>query len=135
MTNTLVLDASALVAMLADAGPTGDWVATRARHSHLAAPALAVVETANVLRRQQLAGRLERTEATLAHHDLLAMPVQLWPYLAIADRAWELRDTLTTYHASYVALAEMLDAPLLTLDKRLARTGGSTCTFLTPPED
>ena len=134
MTEPLVLDSSAIVALLVDAGPAGDWVASTSREGFLAAPALALFETANILRRQQLARRLERAEANLAHRDLLTLPLQLWPYPALAGRAWDLRGTLTTYDASYVALAERLGARLVTLNHRLARASGPTCTILTPPQ-
>ena len=133
MTTTLVLDSSAIVALLVDGGTTGDWVASTLRSNQLAAPELAMFETANVLRRQQLAGRLERVEATLAHEDVLSLPLQLWPYLPLATRIWELRDTLTVYDASYVALAELLGAPLITLDSRLRRASGPRCNIVTPP--
>jgi predicted nucleic acid-binding protein len=133
VTVALVLDSSAIVALLADGGPAGDWIAASTAQASLAAPSLAVVETANVLRRQQLAGRLEPVEATLAHNDLLDLPLQPWPYDAVASRAWELRGTLTAYDASYVALAELLDADLVTLDHRLAGASGPRCTIRTPP--
>ncbi len=135
MTSSYVLDSSAIVALLVDGGATGDWVAATAEHGFLATPTLAMFETANVLRRHQLAGRLERVEATLAHRDLLSLPLQLWPYHPFADRAWELRETLSAYDASYVALAELLGAPLVTLDRRLSRASGPTCTILTPPRE
>lgn len=133
MTDTLVLDSSAVVALLVDGGPAGEWVASTVRKGFLAAPELAMYETANVLRRQQRAGRLERVEATLAHQDLLSLPLQLWPYLPLAGRAWELRETLTAYDASYVSLAELLGAPLVTLDTRIQRASGPNCAILTPP--
>lgn len=133
MTHTLVLDSSAIVAVLADGGPVGDWVAETVADAFLAAPSLAIFETANILRRQQLGGRLEPVEATLAHRQLTTLPLQLWSYAAMADRAWELRATLTSYDASYVALAELLDADLVTLDRRLGRANGPACTIVTPP--
>jgi predicted nucleic acid-binding protein len=133
VTDTLVLDSSALVALLADDGPAGTWVAAGVENAFLAAPALAVFEAANVLRRLQLAGRLEPVEASLAHDGLLALPLQLWPYDVIAGRAWELRGTLTAYDASYVALAELIAADLVTLDHRVARASGPRCTIRTPP--
>jgi len=133
MSEPLVLDSSAIVALLVDAGPAGDWVASTVRKVWLAAPELAMFETANVLHRQQLAGRLERVEATLAHQDLLSLPLQLWPYLPLADRAWELRESVTAYDASYIALAELLGAAMITLDHKLQRASGPTCTILTPP--
>lgn len=133
MSGTLVLDSSAIVALLADGGPAGEWAAATAEDAFLAAPTLAVFEAANILRRQLLAGRLDAVEASLVHDDLLALPLQLWPYAAVAGRAWQLRGTLTAYDASYVALAELLDADVLTLDKRLARASGPRCAIRTPP--
>ena len=56
-----------------------------------------------------------------------------WPHHKLAARAWELRGSVTYYDASYVALAELLDAPLVTLDRRLAQAHGPRCAFLTPP--
>ena len=132
MSEPLVLDSSAIVALLVDAGPAGDWVASTVRKGWLAAPELAMFETANVLRRQQLAGRLERVEATLAHQELLSLPLQLWPYLPLADRAWELRESVTAYDASYIALAELLGTAMITLDHKLQRASGPKCTILTP---
>ncbi|HEX6578131.1 MAG TPA: type II toxin-antitoxin system VapC family toxin [Jiangellaceae bacterium] len=132
MTGSLVLDASALIALLVDAGGNGDWVANTVGSAQIAAPELALFETADVLRRQQLRGDLEPVEATLAHNDLLALPLQLWPYAVISDRAWELRGSMTIFDASYMALAEFLDASVLTLDGRLAGANGQRCPVLTP---
>ena len=50
----------------------------------------------------------------------------------IADRTWQLRHNLTSYDASYVATAELLGAPLATLDMRVTTTPGATCDFVTP---
>lgn len=129
----LVVDASAAVALLADAGEAGDWAAARLRGSALAAPDLMPYEASNILRRQQLAGALDSTSATLAHNDLMALPVDLYPYIALADRAWQLRDNLTIYDASYVALAELLAATLVTLDIRLSRAAGPRCSIAAYP--
>jgi predicted nucleic acid-binding protein len=133
VTDRLVLDSSALVALLVDAGDDGDWVASTVGASPIAAPDLVLFEAGNVLRRRQLRGDLEPVEATLAHNDLLALPLQLWPYTAISERAWDLRGSLTIYDASYVALAELLDAPVVTLDERLAGANGQRCPVLIPP--
>ncbi|MDP9394884.1 MAG: type II toxin-antitoxin system VapC family toxin [Actinomycetota bacterium] len=133
MTAALVLDASALVALLADGGDMGEWVASEVAAKRLAAPELVLYEVANVLRRQARHGVLEAAEATSAHADLLALPIELWPYEPLAERAWALRDNVTVYDAVYVALAELLTAPLLTLDERLSRATGPRCRVLTPP--
>lgn len=71
-------------------------------------------------------------DAADAHQQLRELPVDWWGYSALADRTWSLRHNVTTYDASHVALAEMLDAPLVTLDRRLARAPGIRCEVLTP---
>lgn len=91
-----------------------------------------MLETANILRRQQLAGRLDTIQASNAHDALLALPLQLWPYTVLARRSWQLRSTLTIYDASYVALAERLGAAVVTLDARLSRASGPRCPILLP---
>lgn len=131
----VVVDASAVVGLLADRGALGDWIARQATGRRLVAPWLMPFEAGNSLRRRQLSGRLDAAAATSAHGVLLAMRIELWPHSRLATRTWALRDAVTYYDASYVALAELLDAPLLTLDRRLARAPGPTCVFLTPPED
>jgi predicted nucleic acid-binding protein len=128
----LVLDASALVAVLADSGPVGEAAAGRLAGYALAAPELLPVETANVLRRLEVTGRVSAETAALAHGDLLDLPVQLWPYAALAPAAWRLRGSLTLYDAAYVALAAQLGVPLLTLDQRLARTASTSCEVVVP---
>lgn len=130
---TVVPDSSALVALLVDAGDVGDWVADMARDTALAAPHLVLFEAANILRRQQLRGDIDATTATLAHQDLLALPIQLWPYSALAERAWQLRANVTNYDAAYVALAEHLGTSVVTLDGRLTRATGIRCAVHLPP--
>jgi predicted nucleic acid-binding protein len=123
----VVMDASAVVAMLADDGGAGQWAAAHVRGAGLAAPDLMPYEAANILRRHVLAGILDASAAALAHGDLADLPVDLYPYGALADRAWELRANVTVYDAAYIALAELIEAPLLTLDARLARAPGPLC--------
>lgn len=127
----MVVDASAIVALLTAEARVGDWVAHLCHGATLAAPELMMFEVANVLRRHELAGLLDATSARLAHQDLLDLAVQRWPYPALADRAWKLRATLTVYDAAYAALAELLDAPLVTLDARISRAIGPRCNILT----
>lgn len=125
-----MIDSSALVALLADAGPAGTWVAEAIAGATLAAPSLAPFEAANILRRQAAAGAIDHTQATLAHADLVALPIELWPYAPLADRAWELRQNATIYDATYLALAELVAATVVTLDSRLARAPGPSCPIL-----
>lgn len=123
----IVMDASAVVAMLADIGAAGEWSTAQATGAYLAAPDLMPYEAANILRRHVLAGILDASAATLAHADLTALPLHVWPYSALAERAWVLRDNLTIYDAACVALAELLGVPLVTLDAGLARASGLQC--------
>jgi len=123
----VVVDASTVVAALVDNGPDGRWAERVLLSGDLAAPQLLPAEVGNVLRRAALAGHISADAATLAHADLQALRVGLFPYEPFADRIWELRANVTAYDAWYVALAEFLDCPLATLDLRLARAPGITC--------
>jgi predicted nucleic acid-binding protein len=129
---TLVIDASVLVAALVDSGPDGEWAAAAIGDHELAAPHLMPIEAANILRRAALAGDITADSASLAHGDLIELRVELWPYAPLAERCWQLRQNVTTYDGTYVALAELLDAPLATLDLGLAAAPGPRCRFTTP---
>lgn len=123
----LVVDASVLAVALADDGPDGDVARTRLRSETLAAPEVVDLEVTSVLRRQNGAGLLDARRAQLAMGDLAALPMRRAPHVPLLARCWELRHNLTAYDAAYVALAEALDATLLTGDRRLARAAGPTC--------
>jgi predicted nucleic acid-binding protein len=129
---SVVIDASAVVAVLVDTGPKGRWVEGVIAANALAAPHLMPVEVANVLRRTVSARQISADVGALAHASLLGLPVELFAYEVHAGRVWELRSNLTCYDAWYVALAEALDVPLVTLDRRLAASAGPRCTFLQP---
>lgn len=128
-----VVDASVLVAVLVDSEHDGPWAEEAISTGPLAAPEQALVEATNILRRQELRDILTRLEATAAHRDLLRLDLDLYPFTPFADRVWELRANLTSYDAWYVALAEALDWPLLTLDRRISRATGPLCQVVTPP--
>lgn len=130
---TVVIDASAVMAGLVDRDPSGDWARELWEAGELAAPHLLPVEVANALRRLVSSGDAEASTAAGALGDLAAVPVELYPFEGLAERVWELRGSLTAYDAWYVALAEALEAPLATLDRRLMRAPGPRCTFWTPP--
>ena len=93
----------------------------------LAAPELIDLETVSVLRRQVGVGALDTRRATLALRDLVELPLRRAPHGPLLARCWELRENLTVYDASYVALAELLDVALLTADARLAAAPGLRC--------
>lgn len=130
---TLVVDASFVVAALVDSGEIGAWAEDLLMGDHVAAPHLMPVEAASILRRAAAAGQITTDTASLAHADLLDIRAALYPYAPLAGRAWDLRDNLTTYDAWYVALAEVLDARVATLDGALARATGPRCEFVVPP--
>ncbi len=130
---TLVVDASAIVAALVDDGPIGSWAASVLDGESIAAPHLMPVEAANILRRAAKSGDISGETATLAHEDLLDLRVDLVPYEPHAHRVWQLRANLSCYDAWYVAVAEALDVPLLTLDRAMARAPGLRCRWLLPP--
>jgi predicted nucleic acid-binding protein len=130
----LVVDASLVVAALIDSGKDGTWALELLATGQLAAPHLMPVEAANILRRAVLSGQVSADAAALAHADLLALRIELFPYGPFADRVWELRGNLTSYDAWYVAVAETLDAKLATLDARLSRAQGPRCLFEIPAQ-
>jgi predicted nucleic acid-binding protein len=121
----IVVDASVLIEalLLTVAAPT---VRRRlfASGETLHAPHLIDVEVVQALRRYQLAGRLDAERGRVALAQLAAFPIRRYPHDALLPRVWALRANLTAYDAVYVALAEVLDAPLLTRDRRLAAAPG-----------
>lgn len=125
-------DASAVAAVLLDAGPDGRWATDALTGADLAAPSLLAFETANIIRRHELAVLITADQAAQAHSDLMELAIEQWPYELLATRAWQLRPNLTTYDAAYVALAELIGAPLVTLDRRIERAPGLRCRILTP---
>lgn len=127
-----VVDASVLVAALVDTGPHGEWAEDILARGALHAPELARVEATNILRRLERAKEIMTPEANAAHEDLMQLNLELFSFDPFADRVWELRHTITSYDAWYVAVAEALELPLATLDERLAKANGVTCDFLTP---
>lgn len=132
MTQRVVCDASAVVAVLLDAGPAGRWATDALTGADLAAPSLLPFEAADIIRRHELAALITADQAAQAHSDLLDLAIEQWPYDLLAPRAWQLRKNLTTYDASYVALAELLDTAIVTLDRRIARAPGLCCAVATP---
>lgn len=129
---TVVADASVVVSALVDDGPTGRWAEELLARESLSAPHLLPVEVANVLRRASASGGLSDDVSSLAHADLLDLRVELVPYALVSDRVWELRSSVTAYDAWYVAVAELLEAPLVTLDRKLATAPGPRCRFVLP---
>jgi predicted nucleic acid-binding protein len=87
-------------------------------------PHLLDAEVAQVLRRYAANGEIDAERGRMALADLADFPLQRYPHDFLLPRVWDLRNNFTAYDAIYVALAEALDAPLLTRDKRLAASPG-----------
>jgi predicted nucleic acid-binding protein len=90
----------------------------------LHAPHLLDVEVAQVIRRYSSSGEIDGDRGRAALADLSDLPLRRYPHAFLLPRVWDLRNNLTAYDAIYVALAEALDAPLLTRDKRLLQAPG-----------
>jgi len=90
----------------------------------LHAPHLLDVEVAHVIRRYAASGDIDNGRGRTALVDMADYPLVRHPHDFLLARVWELRNNLTAYDAVYVALAEALDAPLLTRDRRLAAAAG-----------
>ena len=131
---TSVIDSSVLVAALTDAGTHGRWAADQLAQDELAAPALVLAEVANVLRRLEGSPQLPPSAAAVSLLSLDRLDLELYPFIPFADRVWELRANLTAYDAWYVAVAESLGWPLVTLDNKMARASGPRCEFCLPPQ-
>lgn len=123
----IVIDASVLAPALADDGPDGDQARARLDGEVLVAPELIDLEVGSVLRRLVRTGQLPGRRAEQALSDLIAIPVERAAHGPLLARCWLLRDNLTIYDASYVALAEAMNSVLVTADARLARAPGLRC--------
>jgi predicted nucleic acid-binding protein len=121
----IVIDASALVEVLLNT-PASGKVAARLfdRNDTLHAPHLLDLEVAQVLRRYTLSGAMNAARSEQALQDLANLPLNRYPHDIFLLRIWALRRNLTAYDAAYVALAEALEAPLITRDAALARVPG-----------
>ncbi len=123
----IVADASVLVPALVDEGGAGALARERLLASDVHVPELADVEVLSVVRGAVLAGRLSPGRGAVALQDWSDLAVERHPHLPLLPRAWQLRDAVSAYDAQYVALAELLDARLLTAEGRLSRAPGLRC--------
>ncbi len=129
---TVIVDASVLLAALVDSGHEGVWSESAVGEGSLTGPELPLAEATNILRRLERAVDILRLEANRAQPDLLRLDIKLFPFAPFGDRAWALRSNLTSYDARYVALAEALGCPLVTLDRKLSRAAGPACDIIVP---
>lgn len=123
----IIIDASVLVTALVDDGVDGRSVRGRLQGEELTAPAHVDVEFLHALRGLVRSGHLSLGRADRAIAHLVRIPLRRFELPAVASRTWQLRENLTPYDAAYVALAELLSAPLVTSDARLARATGPRC--------
>jgi predicted nucleic acid-binding protein len=121
----IVLDASAAIDWLLRT-KAGQRIEERiyARNESLHAPYLLDLEVTQVLRRMVYRREIPDWRADEAITDLLRLRVVLYPHRPLVRRIWQMRQNLTAYDAAYVALAEKLNATLITLDARLASASG-----------
>jgi predicted nucleic acid-binding protein len=125
----IVIDASAALSALLNAGPARSALASEQLH----APHLVDSEVANGLRRMVAAEQLAADSGWIALDAFRRLGMTRYPVFSLLDRVWELRDNLSAYDASYVALAELLDCNLLTADARLSRAPGIRCSITLVP--
>ena len=123
----LVVDASCLFEVVADTPRAGEIAARLAADADQMAPQVIDVEVLGVIRAHYLRGHLDGTAAGQAVADLRDWPADRIGNRWLLDRAWELRDSVRGWDAFYIAVAEAFEAPLLTLDARLAHAHGIRC--------
>ena len=125
----IVVDASVLANALGDGHEAGDAARAALSGMQLAAPDLVDWETLSVLRKRWLTGDLNDEEIAESVDALCDLELERYPARPMLSRALELRHNLSPYDAAYVALAELLDCPLVTADARLVNAPGSQCEF------
>ena len=131
----LVVDASALFEVVADTPGSEAVRALLAGDPEHAAPHLVDAEVLSAIQTHHRLGSLDATAAAQAVDDLRLWPGERWAHRALLERAWDLRHNVRGYDALYVALAEALDATLVTLDRRLGRVTSLRCSIEVLPAD
>jgi predicted nucleic acid-binding protein len=119
-----VVDASVLVELLSETEHASEVERRLAAEEYaLSAPHLVDAEVGQALRRAVRLGELDAEEAGEALWQIEELPIERVEHESLVHVAWDLRDNFSFYDGLYVALALMLDEPLLTFDARLARSG------------
>lgn len=119
----IVVDASAVIAALLNDGPARQALSDQQLH----APHLIDTEVASGLRRKVIANEIPAVAGWAALDTLRRLGLTRYPGVGLLERVWALRENLSAYDATYVALAEDLACPLLTSDARLSRAPGIRC--------
>lgn len=120
----LIVDTSAILEALAARGPAPGLIERLADDGDLHAPHLIDTEVLHALRRMSMRDEISEERAADARSDFADTALVRYPHQPLSDRVWELRHNLTVYDATFVALAEVLSAPLVTCDARLASARG-----------
>jgi predicted nucleic acid-binding protein len=130
----IVLDSSAVIDYLLGLEPEASWVRDRIveAETRVHAPHLLDVEVLGVIRAFVLVRSLPEPNARLAVRALGELPLRRYPHVQLLDRVWELKAALSAPDATFVALAEALDIPLVTTDRRLARAHGPRIPIVSP---
>ncbi len=123
----IVVDASVIAPALADDDADGDRARKRLRGERLVAPELFDLEVVAVFRKALLARLLDERRAAMALADLADLDLERVSHRPLLGRIWELRGNVKPYDAAYVALAETIDATLVTADRRLSQAPGPRC--------
>lgn len=123
----IVVDASALVSAVVSAGRRGEAARRRLATEELAAPELIDIEFLNAISGLALAKRITQARAAAAVARVGSLGIERFRHEILIRRAWDLRHNLTPYDGTYIALAEVLDAPLVTGDARIAGAPGLRC--------
>ena len=118
---TVVIDASVLVSALMDRDEKAEAVRIMLAPVDLSAPHLVDLEVIQSLRRHDRKGR---HDAARALRQFRLLEIRRFDHEPLLPRIWELRHNLTAYDAAYVALAEVIEAPLFTSDRRIAAAPG-----------
>ncbi len=124
-----MVDASAALSALLNSGPARRALADERLH----APHLIDSEVLNGLRRRVAAGQLPAESGWNAVNALRRLGMTRYPVFTLLERVWDLRENLSAYDASYVALAELLNCSLMTADARLSRAPGVRCSITVVP--
>jgi predicted nucleic acid-binding protein len=119
----LVLDTSAALHAVAHR-PAHPALLARLRDEEIVAPHLIDLELLEALRGLVRGRQVTADQASDIRSDFEALSITRYAHGGLADRIWELRHNLTAYDASYVALAEILDCPVVTSDARMAKASG-----------
>ena len=123
----IVVDASVVAPALADDDADGDRARERLHGERLVAPEVFDLEVVTVIRKALLAGVLDERRAAIALADLVDLDLERVSHRPLLGRIWELHRNVTPYDAAYVALAETIEATLVTADRRLSQAPGTRC--------